>query len=73
MKTGVISDSHAGSLAELPETIPEILSGVDLIIHCGDFTATAVLDELKKLGRVIAVHGNGDTLMLRNTLPDREY
>jgi putative phosphoesterase len=73
LKIGVISDTHAASLTELPEMITTVLAGVDLIIHCGDFTSPAVLEELKRLGRVVAVHGNMDSRALQNTLPEREY
>ena len=45
MLVGVISDTHsAGSGRDLPETILSHLSGVDLILHCGDLECLGVLD-----------------------------
>lgn len=32
MKIGVISDTHAKTLSEIPESIIEVLLGVDIII-----------------------------------------
>ena len=40
-------------------------------MHTGDFTAFGVLEELRKLGRVEAVHGNMDDAALRQLLPER--
>jgi putative phosphoesterase len=37
----------------------------------GDFTATAVLADLRRLGPVAAVHGNMDDAELRSQLPKR--
>jgi uncharacterized protein len=37
----------------------------------GDFTARAVLEELRRLGPVEAVHGNIDDSALREELPER--
>ena len=42
-----------------------------LILHVGDFTARAVLDDLERLTRVEAVHGNMDEADLRTALPER--
>jgi hypothetical protein len=43
----------------------------DLILHAGDFTYPAVLDELESLGPpVVGVHGNVDTDELRRRLPE---
>jgi uncharacterized protein len=40
-------------------------------VHLGDFTAVAVLDELRELAPVAAVHGNMDEPALRRALPER--
>jgi uncharacterized protein len=53
---GVISDTH-GLIR--PEAI-ERLRKSDLIVHCGDVGAPAVLDALKALAPVHAVRGNND-------------
>ena len=41
----------------------------DLILHAGDFVAASVLEELRALGPVEAVHGNMDEPALRRSLP----
>ena len=73
MRIGVISDTHASSLADLPDRILAALDGVDLIIHAGDFTTRSVLDGLRQMGQVMAVHGNMDTEELKRILPEKEF
>jgi putative phosphoesterase len=72
MKIGAISDTHATSLAEVPDRILHAMAGVDLIIHAGDFVARDVLDGLKQLGEVKAVQGNMDSEELKRILPEKE-
>ena len=72
MKIGVISDSHVSSLYELPQRLVDALTGVDLIVHAGDFVAKGVLDGLERLGEVRAVWGNMDSEELRHALPEKE-
>lgn len=48
-----------------------LLERADLVVHVGDFTALSVLDELRDLAPVAAVHGNMDEPALRGTLPER--
>ena len=72
MKIGVVSDTHATSLAEVPDRILLALAEVDLIIHTGDFVAKDVLDGLKQLGEVKAVQGNMDSGELKRILPEKE-
>ena len=69
LRIGVISDSHARTLDDLPAPILKALADVDLIVHAGDFTEKAVLDGLKTLGEVKAVLGNMDSSELRQVLP----
>jgi hypothetical protein len=57
---------------ELPARVRMALAGVDLIVHAGDFTEKAVLDGLKALGEVKAVHGNMDSAELKRLLPEKE-
>lgn len=47
------------------------LCAADLIVHAGDLTTQAVLEELRGYGKVVAVRGNVDELSLRMTLPAR--
>ena len=72
MKIGVISDTHARTLSNIPAPILEALAGVDLIIHAGDFTKLAVFDGLKALAAVKAVCGNMDSSQLKEILPQKE-
>ncbi len=72
MRIGVISDTHAGSIEEIPRQILASLTNVDLIIHAGDFTRKPVLDGLRKLGEVKAVCGNMDSYELQQLLPEKE-
>ena len=72
MRIGVVSDTHATSLDQLPDGILTALAEVDLIIHTGDFVTKDVLDGLKRLGEVKAVRGNMDSEELKRILPERE-
>jgi putative phosphoesterase len=66
-----ISDTHLPRGARrLPEACLERLRRADLILHGGDFSAVAVLAELRALGPPVqAVHGNADEPALRELLP----
>jgi uncharacterized protein len=43
----------------------------DLVLHAGDFTSAAFLDELAALCPLHAVHGNVDEPALQRALPER--
>jgi uncharacterized protein len=49
----------------------ELLARAELILHVGDFVAASVLEELRELAPVEAVHGNMDEPALRELLPER--
>jgi len=71
MRIAIVSDTHMpkGTRA-LPEKCVERLRGADLILHGGDVTALAFLEELRALGPPVeAVHGNMDDAELRAFLP----
>ena len=72
MRIGVLSDTHMHSAEEISPEILKAFIEVDLIVHAGDFVGSAVLEGLKRLGEVRAVHGNVDSMKLRSLLPDRE-
>lgn len=60
-QVGLISDTHsAGSGRDLPDAVFDALSGVDLILHCGDLECLGVLDYLETLAPVLAVRGYED-------------
>jgi len=72
LKIGVLADTHAYSIEDIPQKVVAFLSKVDLIVHAGDFTAMAVLDGLKKLGELKAVQGNMDSVEIKSKLPIKE-
>jgi len=72
LRIGVISDTHAHNLSEIPAPILKALAGVDLVIHAGDFTERAVLEGLRTLGDMKAVHGNMDSEEIKQLLPHKE-
>jgi uncharacterized protein len=55
----------------LPDACARLLAAADLVLHVGDFTAAAVLEELRALAPVAAVHGNMDEPALAAALPER--
>ena len=61
MKLGVISDTHA----YFDPRLPEMLAGVDAILHAGDVGSREVLDDLDAIAKVHAVRGNIDSASLK--------
>lgn len=60
-RVGVVADTHVGEWrAELPPEVLRALAGVDIILHAGDITDPAVLDELARIAPVVAVQGDHD-------------
>jgi putative phosphoesterase len=72
VRIGVLSDTHIHLAEEIPAEVVTAFSSVDLIVHAGDFVGSAVLDGLKQLGEVKAVHGNVDSMNLRSLLPEKQ-
>lgn len=72
MRIGVISDTHARRFEDIPSKVLSTLAEVDLIVHAGDITERAVLEGLRNLGEVKAVHGNMDSSELKRMLPPHE-
>jgi hypothetical protein len=70
VELAIISDTHLprGSRA-LPEACLARLRAADLIVHAGDFVTLEVLEELRRLGPVVGVHGNVDNAAVRAALP----
>ncbi len=71
MKIGVISDTHAQTMEDIPLAIMEALEDVDFIIHAGDFAERVVLEGLREIAEVKAVYGNMDSGELKRMLPDK--
>ena len=68
----LLSDTHLPRGGRrLPPECLALLERADLILHAGDFTAASVLEELRALAPVEAVHGNQDDEALRELLPER--
>jgi putative phosphoesterase len=72
MRLVVLSDTHIRRPGEkLPLAVEKVLESAGLIIHCGDFEVYAAYEELKKTGRLVAVHGNMDSPELKRELPEK--
>jgi putative phosphoesterase len=54
----------------LPDECLRVLAESDLILHAGDVVEASVLDELRVLAPVHAVHGNMDEPALKAALPE---
>lgn len=72
MEVGVLSDSHAYALEDLPKKAMDELTAMDLIVHAGDYTTKGLLDGLRKLGDFKGVYGNMDPPEIREELPRSE-
>ena len=72
MQIAIISDTHMPrGDRRLPEACVARLRAADLIIHAGDLMRLSVLEELRTLGRVVAVYGNVDDAPVRAALPEQ--
>jgi putative phosphoesterase len=70
VQIAIISDTHMPRGARrLPTSCVARLRRADLIVHAGDLITMAVLDELRALNEVVAVHGNVDEPAVRAALP----
>jgi putative phosphoesterase len=67
----VVSDTHLPRGARsIPAMCLERVRSAEAILHAGDFTALAVLEELETLGPPVhGVHGNMDDTGIRERLP----
>ena len=71
MRLAILADTHMPRGARrLPARCIELMEGADLILHAGDFSEAAVLEQIRGYGRVVAVHGNVDSPELRRELPE---
>ena len=55
----------------LPAGCARVLEEASVALHVGDVTAASVLEELRAVVRIEAVHGNMDEPELKATLPER--
>ena len=58
----VVSDTHLGpaTLDRMPDEVWAMADAADVVLHAGDVTHEAVLDELRRRARVHVVWGNND-------------
>ena len=66
MLIGVISDTHGF----FDKRVPELFSGVDLILHAGDVGGPQILENLSLVAPVVAVRGNVDVEDACASLPE---
>ncbi len=70
MEIAIISDTHLPKgFRRLPKACLERLRAADAIVHAGDLSTLAVLEQLQSYGRVVAVRGNVDDAGVRAVLP----
>ena len=71
MRVAVLADTHLPrGQRRLPARCVEEVRGADLVVHAGDLTSEAFLDELEAIGPpVVAVLGNVDEPALARRLP----
>jgi uncharacterized protein len=68
VRIGVLSDTHVDSIDGLSKTLVDELSGMDLIIHAGDFTGRMLVEQLRRLVPFKGVYGNIDGPEVRQLL-----
>lgn len=66
----VLSDTHETDSLSLPAHLRDVLDRADRLIHAGDFTTAAVLDNFAARAPLTAVFGNSDGLAVRERLPE---
>lgn len=71
VKLGVLSDSHINKLNDLPNKTIDLLKGMDLIIHAGDYDDKGLIDDLRTFGHFKGVHGNMDSKEIKDELPSK--
>jgi putative phosphoesterase len=59
MKLGVVSDTHG----YFDPALPELMKGVEAILHAGDVGSMEILDQFRAIAPVQAVRGNVDAAL----------
>ena len=72
MRIAIVSDTHLPrGRRRIPDACLARLRRAELIVHAGDLSVVAVLEELQALGPpVVAVHGNVDDAAVQRLLPE---
>jgi putative phosphoesterase len=60
MKIGVISDTHVHRISELPSSLINALTRMDMVVHLGDFHSEDLVNDLKEIADFRGVAGNHD-------------
>jgi putative phosphoesterase len=60
MKIGVISDTHVHRISELPASLINALTRMDMVVHLGDFHSEDLVNDLKEISDFRGVAGNHD-------------
>lgn len=73
MKIGIVSDTHMTRMAKsLPRALIEGLTGVDYILHLGDWVDPDIYDWLAQLAPVDGIAGNNDGMEIVNRFGERK-
>jgi putative phosphoesterase len=73
MKIGVLADTHVPDMfPALPARVLELFNGVDIIVHAGDISDLAVLQQLEPIAQTFAVSGEHDTAQVRQYLQEKQ-
>lgn len=73
MKIGIIADTHLkDSGSSLSSFLASNFRDIDILIHAGDFTSTAVLETLKDFKNFYGVTGNNDSGFDEHLLKETE-
>ena len=67
MLLGVVLDTHG----YLNPRVPELLRGVEHILHAGDIGDAGIIDELSSIAPVSAVRGNNDRTGPTSLYPEK--
>jgi putative phosphoesterase len=63
---GVVSDTHG----YLKPKVPELLAGVEHILHAGDIGDAGIIEELARIAPVTTVRGNNDRTGPESLFPE---
>lgn len=69
----VLGDTHCRLWEQVHPEIRRLVSEVDVVVHCGDFTGLGVVEGLRRNARrAVLVCGNSDPAEVRRDLPVQE-
>ena len=66
----MVADTHAHCLSELPTSLINTLTQMDMVIHLGDFSSESMVNDLKAITNFRGVAGNHDNCICG--LPEKE-